>query len=50
VGARYEPYPKLRRWLEIMKALPSWRAVNQVFDGFAASLEGGSYVTLIDGA
>jgi glutathione S-transferase len=48
VGAHYEPYPKLQHWLEIMKALPSWSAVNQVFDGFAASLAGRSHVTLID--
>lgn len=48
VGAHYEPYPKLQRWLEIMKALPSWNAVNQVFDGFAASLQGASYATLLD--
>lgn len=47
VGARYERYHKLQRWLELMKALPSWSAVNEVFDGFAASLKGGSHVTLI---
>jgi hypothetical protein len=40
VGAGYEPYPKLQRWLENMKALSGWSEVNQVFDQFAASLVG----------
>jgi glutathione S-transferase len=49
VGAGYEPYPRLQRWLENMKALSSWREVNQVFDHFAASLVGKPRVTLSDG-
>jgi glutathione S-transferase len=48
VGVRYEPYPKLQRWLELMKALPSWSETNQVFDGFAASLADKPQVTLSD--
>jgi glutathione S-transferase len=49
VGAGYEPYPKLQRWLENMKALSSWSEVNQVFDHFAASLVGQPRVALSDG-
>jgi hypothetical protein len=36
---RFSPYPNLQRWVANMKRLPSWSAVNQVFDGFAASVK-----------
>ena len=35
----YSPYPNIRRWLEDMKATPSWRRVNEAIDGYAASLK-----------
>ncbi len=35
----FSPYPNVQRWVANMKRLPSWPAVNQVFDGFAASVK-----------
>ena len=35
-------YPNIERWLQSMKAIPSWSAVNEVHNGFAASLKGKS--------
>ncbi len=32
-------YPNVNRWLGRMKALKSWNKVNEVFDGFAASMK-----------
>ncbi len=39
-GSSYAAYPNIRRWLERMKALPSWKQVNAAIDGYAASLKG----------
>jgi glutathione S-transferase len=33
-------YPNVTRWLGRMKALPNWAKVNEVINGFAASLPG----------
>ena len=33
-------YPNVARWLDRMKALPSWMRVNEAIDGYAASLKG----------
>lgn len=46
IGESYGKYPNIRRWLETMKRLPSWRQVNEVYDGFAASIAGKAFVTL----
>ena len=46
VGADYTPYPNVRRWVAEMKKLPSWRQVNEVFDGYAASLKGSQFVSI----
>lgn len=40
IGCDYARYPNVRGWLERMKALPSWRQVNETIDGFGASLKG----------
>jgi glutathione S-transferase len=42
----YSPYPNVRRWLEAMKARPSWRKVNEAIDGFAASLKDTQFAPL----
>ena len=34
----YAKYPNVRRWLDGMKALPAWKEINAVHDGFAASM------------
>jgi glutathione S-transferase len=37
-------YPSVRAWLDRMKALPNWKPVSEAVDGFAASLEGESFI------
>ena len=39
-GTDYSAYPNVKKWLDRMKALKGWKSVNQVVDGFAASLKG----------
>ena len=39
-GTDYSAYPNVKKWLDRMKALKSWKSVNEVVDGFAASLKG----------
>ena len=39
-GTDYSAYPNVKKWLDRMKSLKSWKSVNQVVDGFAASLKG----------
>ncbi len=46
VGLSFAKFPNVDRWMTTMKALPSWRKVNEVIDGFAGSLKGKSFVTL----
>ena len=46
VRCGYADYPNVARWLSTMKALPSWRKVNEVIDGYAASLDAGKLVSL----
>ena len=38
-GSTYAGYPNIRRWLDRMKALPSWKQVNAAIDGYGATLE-----------
>ena len=42
----YGAYPNVKRWLTSMKALPSWRKVNEAIDGYAASLEDSRFEAL----
>ena len=39
-------YPNVKRWLGGMKALKSWNKVNEVFDGFAASMKDAPFETV----
>lgn len=39
-------YPHIERWTSAMKARPSWREANEMFEGFAASLAGTPFETL----
>ena len=39
-------YPNVKRWLGNMKALKNWNKVNEVFDGFAASMKDVSFQTV----
>jgi glutathione S-transferase len=38
-GSDLSAYPNVKRWLGRMKALKSWQSVNQVIDGYGASLK-----------
>ena len=40
VGSDLAGYPNVKRWLGKMKALKSWAKVNEVINGYAASLQG----------
>ncbi|HEX6793676.1 MAG TPA: glutathione S-transferase family protein [Casimicrobiaceae bacterium] len=42
----YGAYPNVKRWLTAMKALPSWRKVNEAIDGYAASLKDSQFEAL----
>jgi glutathione S-transferase len=46
IGCSYAAYPNIERWLRSMRALRSWAKVNEVADGFAASLKGQSFVAI----
>jgi glutathione S-transferase len=39
-GSSFDAYPHVRAWLGRMKALKSWKQVNEVIDGYGASLKG----------
>jgi glutathione S-transferase len=39
VRCDYSPYPNVKRWLDTMKRLKSWKKVNEAIDGYAASLK-----------
>ena len=40
VGSDLAAYPNVKRWLGRMKSLKSWAKVNEVINGYAASLKG----------
>ena len=45
-GGDYAAYPNVRAWLGRMKALKSWREVNQVIDSYATTLDRQSMVAV----
>ena len=45
-GSDFSAYPNVKRWLGRMKALKSWKQVNQAIDGFGATLKGTPMVTV----
>jgi glutathione S-transferase len=45
IGQDLSRYPNVSRWMTSMRALPSWSKVNEVAEGFAASLKGKPFVT-----
>jgi glutathione S-transferase len=46
IGAGFKKHPNVDRWMNTMKALPSWAKVNEAVDGFAASMKGKEFVTI----
>lgn len=45
IGCDYAAYPNIQRWLDNVKALPSWDRVNAEFNGFVAANRGKAFVT-----
>ena len=39
IGCDFTAYPNIQRWLGRMKALKSWKQVNEAIDGYAATLK-----------
>jgi glutathione S-transferase len=46
IGVSFKRFPNVDRWMASMRALPGWKTVNEVFDGFAASLKGKPFITI----
>lgn len=46
VRCNFSAYPNIQRWLGNMKKLKSWPKVNEVFNGFAASVKDQPFVAL----
>jgi len=46
IGSDLAGYPNVRRWLDRMKALKSWKRTYEVIDGYAATLKGKQMVAV----
>ena len=46
IGVSFKRFPNIERWMGAMRALPSWKKVNEATDGFAASLRDKKFVTI----
>jgi glutathione S-transferase len=46
IGVSFKRFPNVDQWMATMRALPSWKKVNEASDGFAASLAGKPFVTI----
>jgi glutathione S-transferase len=46
IGVSFKRFPSVDRWMSTMRALPSWKKVHEVIDGFAASLRAKKFVTI----
>jgi glutathione S-transferase len=46
IGVNFKKYPNVNRWLENMKALPSWPKVNDAFYGFVDAVKDQQFRTL----
>jgi glutathione S-transferase len=46
IGATFERYPNIERWMATMRSLRSWAKVNEAVNGFAATLRGKPFVTI----
>jgi glutathione S-transferase len=44
IGQDMSKYPNITRWMNTMRALPSWKKVNEAADGFAAMNKGKDFV------
>jgi len=46
IRVSFKRYPNIDRWMKTMKALPSWKQVNEAAEGFAAMLAEKTFVTI----
>ncbi len=46
IGVSLKRFPNVERWMNTLRARPSWKKVNEATDGFAASLREKSFVTV----
>jgi len=46
IGINYTKFPKVKAWMDKMKALSSYAEVFKMHDGFAASLKGKPMITI----
>jgi len=46
IGVDLAAYPNVKRWLDVMKRLPSWPKVNEAFYGLVEAVKGQKFVTL----
>ena len=46
VRCDFSPYPNICRWLDNMKKLKSWPKVNEVFDGYKASVKDQAFAAI----
>jgi glutathione S-transferase len=46
IRVNWSGYPNVERWLNTMKARPSWAGIHDVIDGFAASMADKEFTTI----
>ena len=46
IGCNFSTYPNIARWLNTMKARPSWAKVNETFNGLVGAMKGKPFVTM----
>jgi glutathione S-transferase len=46
VRCDFSPYPNIQRWLANMRKLKSWPKVNEVFEGYKASVKDQQFAAL----
>ena len=46
IGAKFDAFPNVKRWMSTMRELPNWKKTNEATDGFGASLREKKFVTL----
>jgi glutathione S-transferase len=46
IGVNFDKFPNVKAWLDRMRTLKNWARVNEVHDGFSASLKGKEFITI----
>jgi glutathione S-transferase len=45
IGNDFSKYSNIDNWLKRIKGMPSWSAVNEIHNGFAASMQDRTFIT-----